>query len=67
MCRNVMVEHCPRPHPQHRLRRNSIFKLTQNEPSDPKGPENNNLHYDDVPGDVLRPPHSTTLATGKIK
>ena len=26
--------------PKHRLKRNSIFKLTQNEPSDPKGTEN---------------------------
>ena len=34
MCSNVMVQHCQR------LQRNSIFKLTQNEPNDPKWPEN---------------------------
>ena len=50
-----MVQHCPRP------LRNSIFKLTQNKPNDPKGPEKiYNLHYNDVQGDVLRPPHGTT-------
>ena len=45
MCSNVMVQH--RPIPYHRLRRNSIFELTQNEPIDLKGPDN-----DDVRGNV---------------
>ena len=35
-----------------------IFKLTQNEDNDPKGPKIYNVHYDDVRGDVLRPPHA---------
>ena len=47
---------------RHRLQRNSIFKLTQNEPNDKYF-----LHYDDVRGDVLRPPHGTTPAAVKIK
>ena len=58
-----MVQHFPRP--LARLQRKYIFRLTQNEPSDPKGPEDN-LHYDDVLGDVLRPPQGTTRAAVKI-
>ena len=41
--------------------------MTENELSDPKRPEKNDLHCGDVRGDVLRPPHGTASAAVKIK
>ena len=66
MCSYLMVQYCPRPLAT--LQRKSIFKLTENEPNDPKGPENiYNLHFDDVRGDIIQPPHGITPAAVKIK
>ena len=68
MCRNIMVQHCPRPHiPIAPASVELCLKLTQNEPNDPKGSEKTNQHYDNVRGDVLRPPFDTTPAAVKIK
>ena len=53
-------------HMQHhnlrRLKRYSIFKITRIGSMIPKEIKYN-LHYDDVRGDFLRPPHGTTPAT----
>ena len=43
MCNNIMVQHCPpplAPASADLYQLNSIFKLTQFESNDPKGPEN---------------------------
>ena len=40
MCHTGHAPPPPPPRPQHRLMQNSILMITQNEPSDHKGPEN---------------------------
>ena len=57
----VMAQHCPNTLAP--AEQNSIFKMTQNEPKDQKV---YNLHYNEVQGVVLRPPHGTTPAAVKI-
>ena len=52
----------PTPPPQRRLKLYLIFKITRMGSMTPKEVKYN-LHYGDVRGDFLRPPHDTTPAT----
>ena len=51
MCSTEMMQNCQRSLAP--ALAELFFKLTEDEPNDPKGPENiYNLHYDDGRGDV---------------
>ena len=53
---NIMVQHYPRSsfHPRHRLQRNAIFKLSQNEPIIPKDQKIYNLLIHKISWNVLK-------------
>ena len=65
MCRNVIVQHCPRALAP--ASAEPYFQTDSDESNDPKGPEIYNLHKDDTRGVVLQPPHGTKPAAVKIK
>ena len=63
ICSNVMVHHCPRP-----LAPASVeLHFQTDSESAQRTSKIYNLHFVEVVGDVLRPPHGTTPAAVKIK
>ena len=66
-CSNVMVQHCQRPPPSTGFSGTLFSTRLRMSPMIPNDQKIYYLHYDDVRGDVLWPPHGTTPATVKIK
>ena len=66
MCSNVILQHSP-GHPSKGCSGTQLSNLLRMSPIIPKDQKIYNLRYDDIRGDVFRPPHGTIPAAVKIK